>query len=79
MSKVRGVYLRCCICDNGTRGRQWWNRDHGFGLCDECIDFAGVSSIPVGGVANSYGVRGVHWDINNSTPLPDRVLETKES
>jgi hypothetical protein len=74
MDSKKGSYLRCCHCGNGTRGRQWWNRDTGFGLCDDCIEFAGVASVPVGGVASSYGVRGVHWDINNDVPLPSEVI-----
>jgi hypothetical protein len=62
---VKGTYLRCCCCGGGTRGRQWWNRDTGFGLCDDCIDYVGVADVAVGATAQSYGVRGWNWDIYN--------------
>lgn len=62
---VKGTYLRCCCCGGGTRGRQWWNRDIGFGLCDDCIAFVGVADVAVGDTAQSYGIRGQHWDIYN--------------
>ena len=65
MQSVKGVYLRCCHCNSGLRGRQWWNRDEGFGLCDDCISFVGLSDFPIGATTQSYGVRGLHWDINN--------------
>jgi len=55
--------LTCCCCGNETRGRQWWNRDTGYGLCVECIDANGVSNVPMGRVADSFGVRGVHWGL----------------
>lgn len=55
--------LCCCCCGNATRGRQWWNRDCGFGLCDRCISFARVEGVPVGAEAPSYGIRGYHWDV----------------
>src|SRR5690554_239123 len=28
--------LRCACCGDMTRGRQWHNRDKGFGLCPRC-------------------------------------------
>lgn len=30
------VALVCCCCGNCTKGRQWHNRDEGYGLCDSC-------------------------------------------
>lgn len=60
---VKGTYLRCCCCNGGTRGRQWWNRDTGFGLCDDCIIDVGVADVAVGTTDQSYGIRGHHWDI----------------
>lgn len=56
--------LSCCCCGNTTRGRQWWNRDTGFGLCDNCITFVGDADVPVGETTQSYGVRGFHYDVS---------------
>lgn len=30
------VFLECCVCGNETRGRQWSNRDTGYGVCERC-------------------------------------------
>jgi hypothetical protein len=30
------MQLLCCCCDSYTTGRQWYNRDAGYGLCWKC-------------------------------------------
>lgn len=52
--------LACCCCGEPTRGRQWHNRDTGYGLCDNCIDRAtrGVSPAEV---ESCYGKYGIHF------------------
>ena len=30
------VTLTCCSCGEACKGRQWWNRDTGYGLCPKC-------------------------------------------
>ena len=62
MSDTPVESLSCCCCGNRTLGRQWWNRDTGYGLCDGCIELCGAD-VPVGDTAESYGVRGIHYDI----------------
>lgn len=59
-------YLECCCCGNGTRGRQWWNRDTGYGLCDDCISYNGVADVPIGKEASCFGIRGYHWDVTKN-------------
>jgi hypothetical protein len=66
--RSKPVRLICCCCGSPTRGRQWWNRDKGYGLCDNCIDANGVANVPAGQEASSFGVRGFHWDIHNPPP-----------
>jgi len=56
-------YLTCCCCGSETAGRQWWNRDTGFGLCQDCIKLNGVDSVAYGKTADSFGVRGYHRDL----------------
>lgn len=67
------VRLYCCCCGGVTYGRQWPNRDTGYGLCDGCIVQCRVTNVPMGeadtgdGSGHSYyGVRGVHWDLPDS-------------
>lgn len=54
--------LTCCCCGAHTRGRQWHNRDTGFGLCVNCIDFCHRNTTDAD-FERSYGVRGVHYDV----------------
>lgn len=52
--------LICACCGKWTRGRQWWCRDRGYGLCPSC----GEGLLRVDGVEvtqRSYGIQGVHW------------------
>jgi hypothetical protein len=63
------VDLRCCCCDSATRGRQWWNRDTGYGLCDDCIEYCRVADVKHGDTARAYGIRGFHWDIEKRSAL----------
>lgn len=61
LTKVRT--LTCCCCGTSTKGRQWWNRDDGYGVCVSC----GESTISKEGKAAAksyYGERGVHWDVD---------------
>jgi len=59
--------LYCCCCGSATQGRQWWNRDDGYGLCDSCITPCHVAHLDKGQVSNCYGIRGIHWDVSNSS------------
>lgn len=60
-----------------TRGRQWWNRDTGYGVCPRC----GVECINrEGPVAHSYyGDRGVHWDVANNHGAASSSIEKAPS
>lgn len=36
MAKQQEKHMTCSTCGSGTSGRQWWNRDTGYGLCNKC-------------------------------------------
>ena len=55
--------LTCCCCGESTRGRQWWNRDTGFGMCESCITFVRERGMSEGEIQRNYGVAGVHHSI----------------
>jgi hypothetical protein len=60
VSPVR--WLTCCVCGERCRGRQWWNRDTGYGLCEACAD--GITrSQSAEEHRQCYGIRGVHFAI----------------
>lgn len=54
--------LQCCCCGNGTQGRQWWNRDKGFGLCVSCAERISKTESPEY-MKECYGIEGVHYSI----------------
>ncbi|MEJ7804384.1 MAG: hypothetical protein WKG03_00465 [Telluria sp.] len=56
------VHLTCCCCGAATRGRQWHNRDTGYGLGVECIEFCSRNTSPED-FERCYGRRGEHFDV----------------
>lgn len=52
--------LCCCVCGATTEGRQWWNRDAGFGLCPACAERLGGQETEHD-MRMRYGYRGVHY------------------
>ncbi len=55
-------YKVCSCCGAATQGRQWPNRDKGFGLCLECVPFT-ARGYTASEHASIYGYRGIHFDI----------------
>lgn len=52
--------LTCCCCGELTIGRQWWNRDNGFGLCNACAER--ISEIEdEAHMESCYGKKGIHY------------------
>lgn len=58
--------MHCCCCGGCTKGRQWWNRDDGYGFCERCADeqFPNVQDAEL---TRSYGVRGYHFDVKRNS------------
>lgn len=65
------VRLYCCCCGGQTYGRQWSNRDTGYGLCRNCIPrcLAAESRDRAPSEPLWYGVRGVHFDCPEEVEL----------
>jgi hypothetical protein len=57
--------LTCCCCGETTKGRQWWNRDTGFGICAACITRLAGRETPEDTVS-LYGIRGVHYAVEET-------------
>lgn len=54
--------LLCSCCGAATRGVQWHNRDTGYGLCVDCIDYCMRGETPES-FRRLYGDRGLHYDV----------------
>ena len=62
--------LGCCCCGSATYGRQWWNRDTGYGICSKCIHWLRTDKKQNGEPRESeaeirdlYGVEGRHFNV----------------
>jgi hypothetical protein len=54
--------LRCACCGEDTFGRQWHNRDTGYGLCWACADSIAKKEKPEY-MKQCYGIEGVHYKV----------------
>ena len=54
--------MECACCGQTARGVQWWNRDTGYGLCPNCVDFChrGISDEDM---FSCYGAAGIHYHV----------------
>lgn len=68
--------LFCACCLGLTSGRQWFNRDNGYGVCVTCADriekAEGTKQLQ-----KAYGFRGVHFDLDSRFGNPPRDLGAK--
>ena len=55
----------CAICGNEAHGKQWWNRDKGYGLCLDCAAKWVMKHTTIDEFTKSYGHPGTHWGRNN--------------
>lgn len=54
--------LTCCCCGESTIGRQWYNRDTGFGLCAKCAAWIATRENEET-MKQNYGIKGVHYEV----------------
>jgi hypothetical protein len=52
--------LTCSCCSQYTEGRQWWNRDKGYGLCDKCANII-IKKYDKEEMKSCYGEKGFHY------------------
>lgn len=62
--------LECCCCAVSTRGRQWWNRDTGYGLCARCATSIGKRESRAE-MESLYGFEGIHYNCTAGAALPE--------
>lgn len=56
------VTLTCSCCGQLTKGRQWHNRDNGYGLCNKCADRFEPTT-PDNEMLSNYGRSGTHYRV----------------
>ena len=63
--------LICICCGKRAFGKQWWNQEDGYGLCAQCGKQLREKGEPR--LEESYGIRGVHYDINAKGKLHEKA------
>lgn len=62
--------LVCCCCGGYTKGRQFYNQDTGWGLGDCCVEFVSKRTEDV---QRTYGVPGVHYQLDQAASTPSKT------
>lgn len=62
MTETKAKRLSCCCCGEITMGRQWWNRDIGYGLCSDCAERIEKRE-SAEDMKSCYGVKGIHYSL----------------
>lgn len=77
--------LICTCCGSYTKGRQYFNLDHGYGLCVKCGDWMAERHrtkpmVEPESPEKIAGQRGVYWDIQTNEPqlAPGPLSATSE-
>ena len=60
--------LICSCCAGEARGRQWSNRDIGYGLCDRCAEHI-VAKEDAVEMLSRYGIEGIHYRVGKDVQL----------
>ena len=81
MATSKPVRLLCCCCGAETLGRQWWNRDIGYGLCERCIPLCWQPETE-DSFRQLYGEKGIHYALGDGPAtlvvVPPKPLTPKE-
>ncbi len=67
--------LTCCCCGEMTRGRQWWNRDTGYGICSRCIAWQRSRGTDDAEIADLYGKEGEYFSVDENAELREILAE----
>lgn len=56
-------HLKCCVCGSAAgKYAQHWNRDTGWGICRECVDWEISRGVRPEELLDLYGIAGVHYE-----------------
>ena len=54
------ITLTCACCAGVAIGRQWHNRDTGYGLCSSCVEYVSSRETPEN-MKSYYGIEDIHY------------------
>lgn len=66
--------LLCGCCGAYMQGRQWFNQDQGYGLCENCAIWIRDKESMLE-IFNSYGIEGYHFLVKDKKWNPYPLLE----
>lgn len=66
--------LRCCSCGGSAPGRQWHNRDTGYGICPRCFE-AWIKKLGIEEAIHCCGMPGIHHSPKTPAPAVADLVE----
>ena len=55
-------HMTCCVCGAYSgHFQQHWNRDTGFGICRDCVEWLKGRGTTLDEIKNLYGVEGINY------------------
>jgi hypothetical protein len=63
MQKPIQKYMTCAVSGESCSGRQWHNRDTGFGLCEASYHWLKERGETDASLISNYGIKGIHYMI----------------
>ena len=69
-------WMSCTCCGDSMQGRNWWNQEPGYGLCNDCVPRC-CGNIKPGQESQTHGVAGIHFlipqeELDNPSLVVDR-------
>lgn len=71
VSSAPVLTLTCSCCGSSTKGRQWHNRDKGYGICPKCAEWLTLDRETPESMHLNYGVSGYHYMNSETDTLDD--------
>lgn len=76
LSAMSKKHMTCCICgEDAGHFEQHWNRDHGFGVCRECVDWVASRGDTAEEIENLYGLEGVNYAAHDDCEVYGRKVK----
>ena len=66
--------LTCCVCaGDAGKWKQHWNRDTGYGVCNDCVTMLRFSGYTEETITDYYGTEGINWGKSPSLTLDSSI------
>lgn len=57
--------MQCASCGGEAKGKQWWNRDKGYGVCPRCVFRQLMNGTTPEEIYSNYGKEGRNYHLTS--------------